>query len=358
MPLSRALRRQLPHGKKRTTTGPPALAPSTLGRTAPGRLDATPVGPDGAALGYASVGQTAPRGNPCPPGAVPPRPSRNDTEERSRPTLPKPRQRGPIYINGKPAERLVQLLQPQRDPDDQPLPAPSETGQGTAPPTSLTLRGPRWILAPGPMLNVPGCSENVATRPLASPHARCGTRFAGAELQGTVSVTYRAAIRRCERQPAVAGGGRAGRKDEAIGPLSARRAVVATDDAPLKRTHEPAQLLDAPGAGLVEVHVDPRQSARARVWTRTSNDAESRRRCRSPRRSETDGHRPGLVRLGSTSGRRGRPIRASGSDRDGVAQPKAQRTRAEAGQTREPARTGPRAPISCPASPAPSQCRQ
>jgi hypothetical protein len=58
--------------RKRTTTGQPALAPSTPRRTAPGRLDATPVGPDGAALSDAPAGETAPRGNPCPPkDAVP-----------------------------------------------------------------------------------------------------------------------------------------------------------------------------------------------------------------------------------------------------------------------------------------------
>src|ERR1035438_5847964 len=63
------------------------------------------------------------RGESVPPGAVPPRPSRNDSENPSRLTLPKARQHAPIYLNANQAKRLVQLSLPQRDPDRQPPPA-------------------------------------------------------------------------------------------------------------------------------------------------------------------------------------------------------------------------------------------
>src|ERR1035441_5996125 len=59
--------------------------------------------------------------------------------------------------------------------------------------------------------------------------------IAEAELQQTASGTYRAPIRRCERQPAVAGASRAGPEDDTIGPLPARRAVIGTHDTPLSR---------------------------------------------------------------------------------------------------------------------------
>src|ERR1039458_8257553 len=59
----------------------------------------------------------------APQDAVPPRPSRNDSENPSRLTLPKARQHAPIYLNANQAKRLVQLSLPQRDPDRQPPPA-------------------------------------------------------------------------------------------------------------------------------------------------------------------------------------------------------------------------------------------
>jgi hypothetical protein len=67
------------------------------------------------------------QGESIPPGRrAPPRPSRNHSEEPSRPTSPKPRQRdpGPPHTSTRnKAERLVQLSPPRRDPDDRPLPA-------------------------------------------------------------------------------------------------------------------------------------------------------------------------------------------------------------------------------------------
>lgn len=63
--------------------------------------------------------------------------------------------------------------------------------------------------------------------------------------------------------------------------LSARRAVAGTDDTPQKRAHELGHLLDAPDAGLMEVRVDPCQSARAARKPRSSKSSAVSRR--SPR---------------------------------------------------------------------------
>jgi hypothetical protein len=112
---SRTAARQETHDERST-----ALAPKNA------RLDGTPVGqmPYGSARTAPSSPHGGrpdgpPRGIRAPWGAAPPTPSRNDSEEPTRLTPPKPRQRAPTCTNANQAERLVQLC-PRRDPDDQP----------------------------------------------------------------------------------------------------------------------------------------------------------------------------------------------------------------------------------------------
>jgi hypothetical protein len=106
-------------------------------------------------------------------------------------------------------------------------------------------------------------------RPLAPIYGESGARtVVAAELEPTASATYRAAIRRCEPVPPVCGVTVLVAKTRDRAPF--RRAVVGTDHAPLKRAHGLAQLLDAPGTGLVDVRVDPCQSTRAARKPRSS----------------------------------------------------------------------------------------
>jgi len=135
----------------------------------------------------------------------------------------------------------------------------SQAVRGNAP-TSLTLRGARRIWPPGPMLNVPGSRARLQS-PLAPPDPRSGARtVAGAELQRSGWDASRDPA--IPPPPAMSGDGpywsRRGRDRSAL----TGRAALGTNDASLKRPHEPAQLLDAPDASLVEV-----SSIRAKVLT-------------------------------------------------------------------------------------------
>lgn len=102
--------------------------------------------------------------------------------------------------------------------------------------------------------------STITARSGARPAART---VAGAELQQTASGTYRPAIRRKGRSRPwpevtvlVVKITRSERSQHVV-------AVLGRDDAALKRTYELAQLPNAPGAGSVEVCVEPCQSARA-----------------------------------------------------------------------------------------------